>query len=156
MIRRRTLSLIDALNPIVVRLLHTPALHWLASPGLATICLEGRRSGKSFHFPVGYHDQEGAVIVLVSDAGNRKWWRNFQTPWPAILRVRGRSREMVGEVLQPGSAEFANRVGAFFTRATFIPRMFDIDFEPTFGLSPAQMKKFGESLVAVQFRMRSS
>ena len=156
MIRAQTLSLIDALNPIVVRLLHTPALHWLASPGLATICLEGGRSGKSFRFPVGYHDQEDAVIVLVSDAANRQWWRNFQTPWPAILRVRGRSREMMGEVRQPGSPEFAHRVGTFFARASFIPRMFGGEFEPTFGLSPVQMKNFGETSIAVQFRTRSS
>ena len=149
MIQRRTLSLIDSVNPAVVQLLHTPVVHWLASTGLATITVEGRRSRKSFRFPVGYHDQNDAVVVLVSDASNRQWWRNFQTPWPAVLRLRGRSRTMIGDVLQPESPEFADRVGAFFARAAFIPRMFSVEFDPALGLSHHQMKTLSESSAVV-------
>ena len=62
MIWSRTLASIDHMNPALVRLLHMPILHWLASPGLMTISLRGRRSGKLFRFPVGYHDQTDAVV----------------------------------------------------------------------------------------------
>ena len=141
------------MNPVLVRLLHAPLLHWLASPGLATVSLRGRRSGKSFRFPVGYHDQGDAVIVLISDAKGRQWWRNFQSPWPATLQVRGRARGVIGDVLEPGSPEFARRVGGFFARAAFIPRMFGIEFDPTVGLSHEQMKTLGETAAVVRFRV---
>ena len=156
MIRSRTLSFIDYANPALVRLLHTPILHWLASPGLATINLRGRRSGKLFRFPVGYHDQRDAVVVLVSDAKGRQWWRNFQSSWPATLRVRGRSREMMGDVLEPGSPEFASRVAGFFARAAFIPRMFGVEFDPAVGLSHEQMTALGETGAVVRFRVVQS
>ncbi len=152
MIRSRTLASFDSMNPALVRLLHVPILHWLASTGLMTISLRGRRSGKSFRFPVGYHDQMDAVLVLVSDAKGRQWWRNFESPWPATLRIRGRARDMTGDVLEPGSPEFASRVGDFFARAAFIPRMFGVEFDPTAGLSPEQMKVLGETAAVVRFR----
>jgi hypothetical protein len=152
MIRSRTLLSIDSINPALVLLLHIPILHWLASPGLATISLRGRRSKKLFRFPVGYHDQRDAVVVLISDAKGRQWWRNFKTPWPATLRVRGRSREMTGDVLEPGSPEFADRVGSFFARAAFIPRIFGVEFDPAVGLSHEQMQTLGETAAVVRFR----
>ena len=152
MIRSRTLSSIDYVTPAVVQLLHAPVVHWLASFGLATISLRGRHSGKFFRFPVGYHDQRDAVVVLVSHAKGRQWWRNFQTPWPATLRVRGRSREMIGDVLEPGSPEFASRVSGFFARAAFIPKMFGVEFDPAVGLSLEQMKTLGEGSAVVRFR----
>ena len=156
MIWSRTLSSIDSMNPALVQLLHVPVLHWLASPGLATISLRGRRSGKFFRFPVGYHDQRDAVAVFVSDATGSQWWRDVQSPWPATLRVRGRSREMSGDVREPGSPEFASRVGGFFARAAFIPRMFGVEFGPAVGLSHEQMKALGERAAVVRFRVVQS
>jgi len=148
----RALSALDRMNPVIVRLLHTPLLHWLASPGLMTISLRGRRSGGNFQFPVGYHLQPDAVLVLVADAKSRQWWRNFESSWPAILQLRGRKREMIGEVLQPGTAEYAERVGRSFRRAAFIPRIFGVDFDREDGLSDAQMKALGDVAAVVCFR----
>jgi hypothetical protein len=156
MIRSRTLSSIDYMNPALVRLLHFPVLHWLASPGLMTISLRGRRSGKPFRFPVGYHDQTDAIVVLISNAKGRQWWRNFESPWPATLRIRGSARDMIGEVLEPGSREFASRVSAFFARAAFIPRMFGVGFDPATGLDHEQTKALGETAAVVRFRAADS
>jgi hypothetical protein len=151
MIGSRKLAAIDRLNPAVVLLLHTPILHWLASPGLMTVSLRGRRSGKTFRFPVGYHDQSDAVVVLVSEAKGRQWWRNFELPRPATLQLRGRSHSMIGEVLESGSPEYAKRVGMSFARADFIPRIFGIDFDRARGLDHEQMKALGETAAVVRF-----
>jgi len=150
--RSGMISAIDYLNPVVIRILHTPVVHWLASFGLATITLRGRRSGKRVQLPVGYHDQQGVIVVLVSDARGRQWWRNFESGWPATLRVRGLSREMIGEVLVPGSPEFSDRVGRFFSRAAFIPRIFGVPFDPAAGLTVGQGRHLGESAAVVRFR----
>ncbi len=156
----RALSALDRMNPVIVGLLHTPLLHWLASPGLMTISLRGRRSGGHFRFPVGYHlqpdqgsdQQSNAVLVLVADAKSRQWWRNFESPWPASLQLRGRKREMIGEMLEPGCAEYAERVGRSFRRAAFIPRIFGVDFDRERGLSDEQMKALGDVAAVVCFR----
>jgi len=152
MIESRSLAAINYMNPALVRLLHTPVLHWLASPGLMTISLRGRRSDDFFRFPVGYHDQSDAVVVLVSEASGRRWWRNFESPWRATLQIRGSSRNVVGEVLDSGSQEYAKRVGRAFARAAFIPRIFGVDFDRTRGLSQEQMKALGETAAVVRFR----
>ena len=59
---------------------------------------------------------------------------------------------MIGDVLEPGSPEFANRVGGFFARAAFIPRIFGVEFDPALGLSHEQMKTLGETSAVVRFR----
>jgi hypothetical protein len=147
----RILAAMDRLNPLVVRLLHTPLFHWLASPGLMTITLNGRRTGRRARFPVGYHDQGDAVVVLVSNAESRQWWRNFRDGWPATLCIHGKAREMTGQVLEPGSEEYRMRVGRSFCRADFIPRMFEIDFDREQGLSDGQMCAIGEHAAVVRF-----
>lgn len=152
MIESRTLAAIDRVNPALVWLLHTPVLHWIASPGLMTISLRGRRSGRFFRFPVGYHDQVDAVVVLVSDAKGRQWWRNFESPWPATLQIRGSSADVIGEVLDSGSQEYAKRVGMAFSRAAFIPRSFGVEFDRARGLSHEQMNALGETAGVVCFR----
>lgn len=152
MSQSRLISAIDYLNPAIIQILHTPILHWLASPGLATISLRGRRSGKFVQLPVGYHDQEDAIVVMVSDARGRQWWRNFQSSRAATLQVRGRPIEMVGDVLEPGSLEFADRVGRFFSRAAFIPRIFGVDFDRRVGLTSSQVESLGATAAVVRFR----
>ena len=136
----------------MIALLHAPLVHWLVSPGLMTIALRGRRSGDQFRFPVGYHDQGDCVLVLIADARGRQWWRNFKTSWPATLRVRGRNREMMGEVLEPGSDEYRERVEFSKRRASFMPRIFGIDFDPARGLSDEDIRQLGDVAAAVCFR----
>lgn len=148
----RVISAIDYLNPAIIRILHTPILHRLASRGLATISLRGRRTGNLIRLPVGYHDQQDAILVMVSDARGRQWWRNFQSSRSATLRIRGRAIEMVGDVLDPGSAEFVERVGRFFSRAAFIPKIFGVDFDRSRGLTPGQVENLAATAAAVRFQ----
>ncbi len=149
----RALASIDRLNPMIVGLLHTPVLHWVASVGLMTITLTGRRSGRTFRFPVGYHDQSDAVLVLVADAKGRQWWRNFESPWPASLEIRGHTREVMGEVLEAGTPEYSTRVGLSFARAAFIPAIFGIRFDRARGLTNDQIASLADTMSAVCFRM---
>jgi hypothetical protein len=59
---------------------------------------------------------------------------------------------MVGDVLEPGSLEFAERVGRFFSRATFIPRIFGVDFDRRVGLTSSQVESLGATAAVVRFR----
>lgn len=75
-------------NPAVGWLLRSP-LHWLVSDGLALVTFTGRRSGRAYTTPVGYHEPSADLdgdLVLFNASG---WWRNLVDGAPVTLRLRG-------------------------------------------------------------------
>lgn len=145
---------LDRLNPLLVTILRSP-FHWLASRGLMALTITGRRSGRVYTIPVGYHDVGDAIIVMVSGAATRSWWRNFRQPHPAELTLRGKPIRATGEVLPPSSDEFRRRAEQSFSRAAFIPRIFKIDFDPSAGLRPDQVEALGAYAAIVRFTPES-
>jgi hypothetical protein len=127
-------------------------LHWLLSTGLMLVTVTGRRSGRTYTIPVGYHDVGDAVVVMVSDAANRQWWRNFRTPAPARLRLRGRSIAVEGTAPPPDSPEFVRRAEQAFRRARFVGRIFGIEFDAAVGLTAAQRETLAGYARVVVFR----
>jgi hypothetical protein len=140
----------DRLNPLIVAVLRSRC-HWLASAGLMAITITGRRSGRVYTIPVGYHDLGDVIMVLSSNARQRSWWRNFQEPRSALLRVRGRELQVEGLALAPDSDEYRRRVEACFSRARFIPGIFGIDFDRSRGLSPEQLADLADYAAVVRF-----
>ena len=86
----------------------TPILKWVlasrfhgrASKELALLTFTGRKSGKRFSTPVGYHRMDGQYVVF-SDSG---WWRNLTKGAPATLRVEGREIPVRTEVVRDKDA----------------------------------------------------
>ena len=78
-------------NPVVRALLSSP-LHPLLSRNLALITITGRRSGRRYTFPVGYHQDGDRVLINVGSPERKHWWRNLTDPGQVELRIRGRSR----------------------------------------------------------------
>jgi hypothetical protein len=52
------------------------------------ITFTGRKSGKQYTTPVGYH-KDGDTITIMTKRF-RKWWHNFEEPAPVTLRMQGR------------------------------------------------------------------
>jgi hypothetical protein len=142
--------LLDRMNPAIVAILRSP-FHWLASAGLMALTITGRRTGRVYTIPVGYHDVGDAIVVLVSGAANRTWWRNFRQPHPAELTLRGAPVHAVGMVLRPEDDEFRRRAEQAFARAAFIPRIFGIEFDPVAGLAPEQLRDLAAYAAVVRF-----
>jgi hypothetical protein len=85
-----------AINPLVRGLLRSPA-HGLVSSHLALLTVTGRRSGRTFTFPVGYH-QEGDVVTIGVDWPERKrWWRNLLDAAPVEIWLAGVHRAGTGQ-----------------------------------------------------------
>jgi len=80
-------------NFLITLILHSP-LHGMMSRRTLVIEYEGSRSGKAFAVPANYAE-EGSDF-LVSTSYERTWWRNFRTPHPASLIVRGRRMPVLG------------------------------------------------------------
>jgi hypothetical protein len=69
--------------------------------------ITGRRTGRRYTIGVGYADNgDGTLDVLVSDASNRTWWRNFIGGGPVEVVLRGRERSAYAEAHRAPSPEF--------------------------------------------------
>lgn len=75
-------------NPLVRALLRSPA-HGILGGRLALITLTGRRSGRSFTFPVGYRRQGDHVTINVGAPDRKRWWRNLRHTAPVTLVLDG-------------------------------------------------------------------
>jgi deazaflavin-dependent oxidoreductase (nitroreductase family) len=137
------------LAPLITAILRS-RLHWLLSPGLMLITVTGRRTGRRYTIPVGYHQVEDAIIILVAEAPHKVWWRNYREARPIELRLRGKGLRGTAVVLPPGSAEFRQRADASFRRARFIPWIFGIDYDRRTGLTHAQATQLAEQAVIVR------
>ena len=78
-------------NPFV-RAVLSSRLHRLLSRGLALITVTGRRSGRQYTFPVGYHQDADRVIVSVGWPERKRWWRNLRHGGRVEMRIRGKRR----------------------------------------------------------------
>jgi deazaflavin-dependent oxidoreductase (nitroreductase family) len=77
-----------AVNPLVRALLRSPA-HGLVSGHLALITVTGRRSGRTYTFPVGYHRDGDRVTIGIDWPERKRWWRNLREPARVELRLAG-------------------------------------------------------------------
>ena len=77
-----------AINPLVRGLLRSPA-HGLVSGHLALLTVTGRRSGRTFTFPVGYHQDGDRVTIGVDWPERKRWWRNLLDAAPVEIWLAG-------------------------------------------------------------------
>lgn len=82
--RRPPLVLVRLINPVVRRL----AARGVAGEQVLVLHYRGRRTGRAYDVPVGYHVVDGAVLVL-TDSG---WRHNFSTPTDVEVTLRGERR----------------------------------------------------------------
>jgi hypothetical protein len=83
-------------NPVVRGVLRSPA-HGLLSGRLALLTVTGRRSGRTFTFPVGYHRDGDRVIVSVASPERKRWWRNLRDAAPVEIWLGGVRRAGTGQ-----------------------------------------------------------
>jgi hypothetical protein len=69
--------------------------------------ITGRRTGRRYAIGVGYAENgDGTLDVLVSDASNRTWWRNFIGGGPLDVVLRGCERPAFADAHRAPSPEF--------------------------------------------------
>ena len=137
-------AIFTRLNPGISWILRSP-LHFLLSPALMLITVTGRRSGRRYTIPVGYQrDGDGdGLVVMVSYARRKQWWRNYREPGPVVLRLRGRELRGRARVVPPGSEAFRRHAEASFRRMPWLGSQFGIDTRRGTGLSEAQVLHLG-------------
>jgi hypothetical protein len=146
------LRLVNYLNLIVIAILRSP-LHRLLSSGLTLITVTGRRSGRRYTIPVGYHRQGDAVVVLVGDAPQKTWWRNYRQPGPATLCLRGATVRGTAVVVPVRSEEFRRRAEASFRRSPRTARALGLQYDPSEGLRGEHLGRLSEYAAMVRFTL---
>lgn len=145
-------SFMSRLNPLVVAILRSP-VHWIASPGLTLLTYTGRKSGRRISLPVGYQLDGDEVAVLVSEARNKRWWRNFREPGDVELTLRGKSRVGRAVVVSWEDPFFRASAERVLRRVPGISRVFKVDFDRRIGLTAAQLEQLGSEIVAVRITL---
>jgi hypothetical protein len=86
--------LVRIVNGAAVSLINAPVIGRVIGRGLVVIRYVGRRSGKTFEIPVGYRRSGPDLVIGVTAADSKNWWRNFLGEGGPItlLNLRGQDR----------------------------------------------------------------
>jgi hypothetical protein len=116
---RPPMAVVRVLNPIMRTVLRTP-LGRLVRP-FALLQFTGRRSGRRFSVPVGWHDADGGAVVL----SPASWRANFAGGAPTTVRRHGRVQQMTGTLVTDPAA-VADRIQRLLDGGT-APRAIGLD-----------------------------
>lgn len=109
------LRAIRVFNPIVVAILRSPA-HRLLSGALLLLTVTGRRSGRTFTFPVMYAPDGDDLLVFVGMHEEKQWWRNLRGGAQVTVRVRGHEEARDAELLTGDRSALAEPLAAYLRR----------------------------------------
>lgn len=85
----------------VLRVLRSP-LHRLLDGSAVELSYVGRRSGKTYALPLQYARTGNRLVLAPQGAESKTWWRNFMTPRPVTVRLRGAVHQATAQVVRPG------------------------------------------------------
>jgi hypothetical protein len=83
------------MNPAMTLLLRSP-LHRRISGSLALLSYTGRKSGKRFTTPVGYHRAGQHILVFT----HSPWWKNFEGGAPVTMLIEGKEVQGHAEAIR--------------------------------------------------------
>jgi hypothetical protein len=86
------------LNPLLAIVLRTPAAS-MVKP-FALLEFSGRRTGKRYRMPVGWHEDESVARVFSPAV----WRMNFAPTGPAVVRFGGRRKAVHGRLVEDPDA----------------------------------------------------
>lgn len=141
------------LNPLVLWILRSP-LHMVLSAGLMVLTITGRRSGRVYGIPVGYQrETKDLLVVMVSNARRKQWWRNFREPARVQLRLRGRDRAGTAQLVAPESSEFLAYAESTMRRVPGMAGQFGISYDRAAGLTDEQAEILRREIAAVKITL---
>ncbi len=85
-------------NPLVAWVLRSRG-HGLLSRRLLLLEVTGRRSRRTFTFPVQYGRDGTAFVIVPGFARRKRWWRNLLSPAPVAYWWAGSRAAGIGRVV---------------------------------------------------------
>jgi deazaflavin-dependent oxidoreductase (nitroreductase family) len=102
-------------NSVVLAILRSP-VHRLLSGMAIELGYTGRRTGRQYTMPVQYARAGDRLVVAPQDAETKTWWRNFRTPQPVTVRLRGRLYDGTARVIRPEDPQWQDDQRAYTVR----------------------------------------
>ena len=136
-------------NPIVIWLLRSP-LHGLIDKSTVLITFKGRKSGKTYTFPISYV-RDGDILMMISRR-EHSWWKNFRGGTQVTLCLQGRTLRAKGEVFTDAEI-VANKLLMFLRKFPGYQRLMHMklaaDGQPE---DPDAFQRFVQSMVILQMK----
>ena len=136
-------------NPVVISLLRSP-FHGLIDKNTVLITFTGRKSGKSYTFPISYV-RDGDTLMMISRR-EHTWWKNFRGGTHITLCLQGRTLSARGEVFTEAEI-VANKLLMFLRQFPGYQRMMHMKLsangQPE---NPEAFQQFAQSMVIIQMR----
>lgn len=88
-------GLFKMVNPVMKAVLRSP-LHGRVSGSLMLLSFKGRKTGKVYSTPVGYHEVGGDLLVFT----HSPWWRNLQGGAPVKLVIQKKALRGYAEAVE--------------------------------------------------------
>ena len=92
-------------NALILSVLRTP-LHGLFSGMTIELSYTGRRTRRQYSLPLQYARDEMRLVVVPQGAEAKTWWRNFLTPQPVRIRLKGRLHDGLAHVVHAGDPAY--------------------------------------------------
>ena len=136
-------------NPFVIWLLRSP-FHGLADKSTVLITFTGRKSGKTYTFPVSYA-REGDALMMISRR-EHTWWKNFRGGIQVTLCLQGRNLKASGEVFTDTEI-VTNKLLMFLRQFPGYQRLMHMklaaDGQPE---NPEAFQRFAQDMVIIQMK----
>ena len=135
-------AIVAVLNPMMRTLLRTPLARRMEQ--LALLEFDGRRTGRRFRVPVGWHEADGVPVVFTPAA----WRANFQDGAAAVVHHRGRSACVTG-TLVTDPTEVASALESVLATGTS-PRTVGLDVPAGHRVTAADVAAVGRAMIRFQ------
>jgi hypothetical protein len=139
---RPPLAVIRVLNPIMRFVLRTP-LGGIVRP-FALLEFSGRRSGRRYRVPVGWHESDGGPVVLTP----APWRTNFTGGARTTAHYRGRRYEMTGTLVTDPAAVAAVLQSMFVSGTS--PRRMGLDVPPGHVMTASDVALLERAMIRLQ------
>jgi hypothetical protein len=135
-------TVVRVLNPVLRIALRTP-LGRLIRP-FALLEFNGRRSGRRYRVPVGWHENDRGALVITP----APWRSNFADTTPVTVYFKGKPHRMIG-TLTTNSETVADALQSLFDHGTS-PRLIGLDLPKGHRITASDVSSVGRA--AIQFR----
>lgn len=137
------------INPLMKLLLKSP-LHGLASKNTMLITFVGRRSGKRYTTPVGYIWDGDTVICFTQSP----WWKNLRGGPEVSLRIQGRNRRGISEVVSKDVPRIAEGIHKFLVAVPSWASFYQVTMEEDGTPNPQDVARAAESAILIEIRVQ--
>lgn len=139
---------ISLLNAIISALLRSP-LHGVLSASTLVLSFTGRKSGKTYTFPVGYYNLNGDTLTLIP---LHRWWKNLHGSVPVTIWLKGKKYRATADAFQ-GDEATVKELADFVEGSSNFIRIFMIARDAQGRLDSEHVQRVARSLSLVRIRI---